>query len=337
MKHLAFGFLLIALLYTQQSLGQSRKIIFVEHFSNTKCPICQNSRADIYEDLKKYKGEINHMTIHRKYPYSDAPLYAYNKKESDNREAIYAGSTTPLNHTPTLCVNSDPGTYRQLVSKIDAAMKETEVPVALNMTEKGQGSKEVTLKVANLTNTPKQNLFVYAALVEKVVNVRVSGKDYEVHDVFRKFLGNKEGSGDPVGELKAGAQKEIKLTGNVPSDLEPSDLYVIAWVEERVPDGDKYKLVMHNSVSVASNTTTNTKLEIPTSELTLYPNPVSDQLHIQNTSDFAPERYRIVNNLGQEIRRGYSTSTINTSELTPGNYILVLENDRHRVTRPFIK
>lgn len=337
MKYLPILTLFLAFIWATPSFSQSRKINFVEHFSNTKCPNCQSSRAGIYTDLAKYKGEINHMTIHQKYPYSTCPLYEYNKTEAENRVAIYAGSTQPLPYTPTLYVNSKPGHYNSLAKNLDDAMGQKEVSVGLNMVEKGTKSKEVTLDIFNLTGAVMDNLYVYAALVQKVVKVNVDKKDWEIHDVFRMFLGDQKGKGDAVGTLKAGETTKIKLEGQVPNDLQPSDLYIVAWVEQRIPEGDSYKIIMHNSVSVSTNTITGTELQIPDSELSIYPNPGHDLLRVANTSEFTPHHYRILSGSGQEIKRMTASGSINISDLPPGQYYLILENDNSRVNRKFIK
>lgn len=337
MKYFTTLILFMTFLWANPSFSQSRKIVFVEHFSNTKCPICQKSRSGIYSDLEKYKGEINHMTIHQKYPYSSCPLYNYNKTESDNRVSIYAGSTNPLTGTPVLCVNGQPRHYNNMVKYVDIALGEKEVLVGLNMVEKETKSKEVTLEVFNLTGAAMDNLYVYAALVQKVVRVNVDKKDWEIHDVFRKFLGTQAGKGDAVGTLKAGENKKIKLEGQVPNDLNPSDLYVLAWVEQRIPEGDNYKLIMHNSVSVTTNTITATELQVPDSDLSIYPNPGHDVLRVNNTSGFIPQQYRVLSVSGQEIKKMTAPGSINISDLSPGQYYLILENENSRVSRKFIK
>lgn len=337
MKYFTTIILFMAFLWASSANAQSKKIPFVEHYSNTKCPICQKSRDGIYKNLAKYKGEINHMTIHYRYPYSSCPLYQYSKKEADNRESIFSGSTESLDYTPTLCVNSKPGHYNSLVQRIDAALEEKGVPVGLNMVEKGTSSKEATLEVTNLTDADMENLYVYAALVQKVVNINVDNEDWEIHDVFRKFLGSQEGKGNAVGALKSGESKNIKLEGEVPNDLDAKDLYVLAWVEQRVPDGDKYQLIMHNSVSVNTSITTGTELKISESELSLYPNPARNELRLRNTSDFEPSHYRIFSVAGQEIKRMTPSDQINISDLAAGQYFLILENGASRVSRKFVK
>lgn len=337
MKNFTFLTLLLIGLGTAPVFSQAVKNIFVEHYSNTKCPNCQRSRSGVYDDLADYKGEVNHMTIHYQYPYSTCPLYQYNKKEADNRAEVYAGSTDPISGAPILCVNSVPGSSRLFGSKLEQAMKDKDVFVGLNMVEKGTSSKDVTLEVTNLTEGEMDDLYVYAALVEKEVNIKVDGQDWEIHDVFRKFLGSEEGKGNALGSLKPGEKEEINLKGDVPQGLEPSDMFVLAWVEQRVPEGNKYRLIMHNSVSVQTSTITRAELELTSTELSIYPNPAQDVLYIQNRSDFLPRQFRIMNTSGQELKRMTAQENIRLTDLVPGNYYLIMESEEYRVTRKFVK
>lgn len=337
MKYFTILFLFTSLFFISDLKAQSIKIPFVEHFSNTKCPICQNNRSDIESDLDQFKGDINTMTIHRKYPYSSCPLYLYAKEEADNREAVFSKSSKPLSGTPSLCVNGEAGHYGSIIDRIEKA-QDDEVLAGLNMVETGTNSKKVTLEVFNLSDDNMDNLFVYAALVQQRVDINVDGEDYTIHHVFRKFLGDQKGNGDPVSAIAPGKSETIVLEGTVPNDLSSSGLYVLAWVEQRVPNGNKYEIVTLNSVSKLTTTITSTELSIPESELSLYPNPATQQLHVRNTSDFTPDHYRILSVTGREIRTiNGAAASIQISDLPDGQYILMLENENNRVSRKFLK
>lgn len=333
MKNLSVFTTFLFVLLTVFAEGQTQKIPLVEHFSNTPCPICQGSRAEVYSNLGKFEGKINHITLHRGSPYSSCTLYQYNKSEQDKREEIYDNSNGIISGSPTLSVNGEPSGYRNLDSRIEAALEDNEVRVGLNMKEEGSSSRKATLEVANLTDSPMENLFVYAALVEE--NVTAEGD--EIHDVFRKFLGNQGGSGNAVGILEAGATKEIILEGNVPDDLSANNIYVVAWVENRIPDGDKYEIVTENSVSEKSSLLTSNNLEIGKTELTISPNPASEYLNITNVSSFRPGTLKVFNISGKEIKSVGYTDQLSISDLRPGSYLLVLESKEHRVVRKFIK
>ena len=72
--------------------------------------------------------------------------------------------------------------------------------------------------------------------------------------------------------------------------------------------------------------------------LILYPNPTDSYLNIA-TSDARPVSYRIVNYLGQEVRKGKFTDQerINVSDLTSGTYIFESNDGQKTVSKRFVK
>lgn len=313
------------------------KFLFLEHFSNTKCPNCQSSRSSIYSNLAKYEGEVNHITIHRKFPYPDCPLYLYNKEEADQRDEVYDNSVARISGTPDLVVAGNHGSHHNLDRRIDDG-KSNDVVIGLNMVETGTNVRKAALEVRNLSSTEMSNLFVYAALVEKEVNITVDGDAYEIHDVFRKFLGNDGGKGTAVNTLAPGGVEKITLQGIVPNDLSSSNVYVVAWVEERRPDSGKYRIIPHNSVSIKTNTITSVdKLALTEEEFSIYPNPVRTDIRIKNTSDFNPKHIRLFDVSGKELKRMTVQRSISVEELSAGTYYLIFDDGKNQVSRKFVK
>ena len=100
------------------------------------------------------------------------------------------------------------------------------------------------------------------------------------------------------------------------------------------------KVVTSDSLYTHINTQTSTE------EMAhIYPNPVSRMLNIKIVSDNPRQvRYSIINNLGEEILRGYFNSAgigsvfeLNVAALIPGVYLLTLEGDHNYSFHKFIK
>nr|WP_294934671.1 fibronectin type III domain-containing protein [uncultured Flavobacterium sp.] len=87
-------------------------------------------------------------------------------------------------------------------------------------------------------------------------------------------------------------------------------------------------------------TTTSTQLgnEASAFDLTLYPNPADNNLHIA-TVDGREVSYRIVNYLGQEVGKGKFTKeeSINVSDLTGGIYIFEINDGQKTISKRFVK
>ncbi|MEO8237427.1 MAG: M4 family metallopeptidase [Flavobacterium sp.] len=74
-------------------------------------------------------------------------------------------------------------------------------------------------------------------------------------------------------------------------------------------------------------------------EITLYPNPVENELNISSSSsEQKGSSFKITNALGQQVSSGQlSESPIDVSKLSTGIYIIELNSGQKRVTKKFIK
>lgn len=70
-------------------------------------------------------------------------------------------------------------------------------------------------------------------------------------------------------------------------------------------------------------------------EVSLYPNPVTDRLYINADTDI--DTYEIINQVGQQIRIGAFTSTIDVSDMGQGLYMLILTRQGKRHVSAFVK
>lgn len=75
--------------------------------------------------------------------------------------------------------------------------------------------------------------------------------------------------------------------------------------------------------------------------VTLYPNPVNDQLTIKFSNNDLPEGYTIYNMLGQVVSQKHVSNitdlTVNTTSLSSGMYFVKIAKDNQSATLPFIK
>ena len=69
--------------------------------------------------------------------------------------------------------------------------------------------------------------------------------------------------------------------------------------------------------------------------LEVYPNPVSDVLHINNIHRQEVE-YAIFNVLGQMVTSGSTDGNINVADLTKGLYVLQIKDDKYLETTKFM-
>ena len=76
------------------SEAQNRKVL-VEHFTNTKCPICKSNNPGFYTRYNKYKENAIHIYIHPSVPYSSCALNLANVPGNSARQNNYDLFGTP--------------------------------------------------------------------------------------------------------------------------------------------------------------------------------------------------------------------------------------------------
>lgn len=91
---------------------------------------------------------------------------------------------------------------------------------------------------------------------------------------------------------------------------------------------DFYIFKVYNDCSVEFVSTSNVgvKVEEFSDDISIYPNPVNNELYITNGDENS--NYQIINLLGEEMKKGQvlSTNPINVSELASGIYFIKIEN-----------
>ncbi|AXG71437.1 hypothetical protein KORDIASMS9_03694 [Kordia sp. SMS9] len=75
--------------------------------------------------------------------------------------------------------------------------------------------------------------------------------------------------------------------------------------------------------------------DFDTTKLTVFPNPVIDQLHV--TADTTIKSFSIFSVLGKEIMIGDSPTTIDVSQLKSGMYFIKINSEKGSITKQFIK
>jgi chitinase len=73
-------------------------------------------------------------------------------------------------------------------------------------------------------------------------------------------------------------------------------------------------------------------------QLSLFPNPVADQLRLATAPELTGSTYRVVNSVGQAVRTGALSATLDVATLPAGLYLLVVTtSDQQTLSRRFTK
>ena len=125
-----------------------KKFVLVEHFTNTRCPLCVSGNKTIYDAINNYPDNVHHIAIHPSVPYTNCELFQYNTLDNGAREAYYN-----INFTPQSFVDGEFVNNRSLAQGLETVILEK---AGLQLiVEESEGTNRtinvtVVLKFANL-------------------------------------------------------------------------------------------------------------------------------------------------------------------------------------------
>jgi len=103
----------------------------------------------------------------------------------------------------------------------------------------------------------------------------------------------------------------------------------------RVPNGTGSFVIQQHTFNGNNNDVS--IIELEDTELMVYPNPVSDVLNIRTSGDISTYQLTITNSMGQTVHSSKGEKEIDMEHLTPGLYILTIENSNAYKTIKLIK
>ena len=206
--------------------AQAKRYIFMEHFTNTYCGICGARNPSFYSLLTKYEGNYHHMTVHPSFPYTACTLYQANKTENSLRANYYA-----INSTPTLVIH---GTSKKSLSSVNAAVLDAELnktsPVQVVVKETGSSLRNISVEIRTVGNKPSGTFRVYAAAVERKINLASPNGEKVHHNVFRKFIS--QADGDPINLADNGGSQNLSYSLTIDPSWVENEMYVLDWVQD---------------------------------------------------------------------------------------------------------
>lgn len=312
MKYLTLLFLL-----TFSGLGllaqEAVKFPLLEHFTNTRCPICGARNPDFHAARADYGDDVLHISYHPSAPYPNCVLHQHNPEGNSSRFDHYLPQGTP-----TVYLDGKVQTGSNMLQPADVAdalqsgsFFELEVyrSVANNML-----SAEVD--VTTLGDVPTGTSYrIYVAAVERELEYEAPNGESTHYNVFRAFLSDREG------ELFTPAPNGESISWSGSIDLHPDwveeEMYILAFIENTTDEE------IENAGS-SLNSTTSTTVEPTNKGFSLFPNPATDRVHISGESVAQWELYSVT---GALISSGGSldNQSISLVAQAAGPYILRLQ------------
>jgi len=243
----------------------AKQYVLIEHFTNSKCPICASKNPAFYNLINQYPDDVHHISIHPPIPYSTCELYKANKTENETRAGYYG-----VFGTPSIALN---GTLQPISSPLLTAVTLQDYlgntsPLRLQVSESGPNNARVaTIDAHSLSAIPAGDYRIYAAIVEKTVNFAGGNGETVHHDVFRKML--TDINGNAYTPAAAGQSVPFTFNFSINAAWNPDEVYVLAWVQnaatkEVLNSGTRFDPLATGTIEAAAQT------------IRIQPNPVNE-------------------------------------------------------------
>lgn len=322
-------FLLIFIAALNQGYSQAKRYIFLEHFTNSRCGICASSNPGFYNLLTNYKNQYHHMTIHPPIPYPSCLLYQANPSDNNQRTNFYS-----ILGTPTVVIN---GQTKKSAGSVTAANLNAELnkvsPIQIIVKETGTNQRNASIEIKTLGTKPSGNYRIYVVALEKELNYASPNGEKIHYNVFRDFLSAADG--DTIDLANQGGSVSRSYTITMQPNWVESQMYIMAWIQD---------------VSSKEVLNSGTRFDVITSndnpnqlQLTVYPNPVKDQLKIELPGSLqSASRLSITNLLGKElfaVELNASTKNFQypVSHFPKGIYFVRLQSGKEKTSRKWLK
>ena len=333
LKLILFVFFLQVNIISAQSVP---KKVIVEHFTNTRCPICASNNPGFYAALDN-KPNVLHIAYHPSSPYSTCLFSTQNKSENDARTNFYG----VYGGTPVFVVNGDTKYSSEVQSATIYQSYENQgspLSININISPATNDSISVLVSIKAVMAHNLSNLSLYIPLTEDTVFYNAPNGENKHYDVFRKsFTGSQPVPLTPPG--LGGNPVTFSYRIAKKSDWNLKRLAAIAIITDMCK-----KVVQAASSDLYSETVSATFNENlnSTNLLTIYPNPAFNTIQMKTELNLTGYTYAILNSLGQLIGKGsFSTSDyqIDIRQLPSSLYRIRLENKESGVafSKSFIK
>jgi len=329
------SYLLLAFFFftlTTEAQQSVKKYVMLEHFTNSKCSICASKNPAFYALINQaqYLDDVHHVSIHPSVPYNTCVFYLANPTENNNRASLYG-----IQGTPQVAINGKPPVS---LSSFSAATLQAELnqtsPLYLQVEENdiAGGQRHVSIKARTVGDIPAGNYKIYAAVVEKTINMTTPNTETVHHDVFRKMLPDINGA--TFNPAAIGETLEFNYNFDLNPNWIAGEIYVVAFVQNITTEavlnsGTKFDAIVLDAKDIADN-----KL------LKIFPNPAQESATITLAGDQADQLDIFAMNGQRVISQSLfqqETVFVSTAAFAPGIYFVKVTGEKGTYTTKLVK
>lgn len=320
------SFLLIA-----DSYAQVQRTVVVEHFTNTRCSICASRNPGFYSNLANQENTL-HIAFHPSSPYPSCILNEYNMAENDGRTNYYG----LFGSTPDFVIQGSviPPSSNFSAPALFAPFEDQMSPASIRISHTINGNS-VTARISIITEADNSldNLRIFAALKEDVVNYNAPNGENVHYDVFRDSYFGVEGE---PGMLASNIGDSVVFMATLPLDT-AWDLNNVSSLVI-VQDQETKEVIQASELGLSDIPLANSNID-SIIEFKLFPNPANSILYI-TTAGKAESSYEVFNALGKMLASGNfkHKTEIDVRNLAHGIYFIKInQNGIEKAERLLIK
>lgn len=258
----------------------------LELFTNTPCPICASQNPGLFDRLEAFEGQYHLVSFYPGSPYQSCIFYQANTSENLARKSFYP----MVFGSPTVAINGvDFRNSSSVTNTVLNSITGGESWLSVTVAETTGDSRDVDITLQDHVGGSLEMGKLFAVIVEREIMYNAPNGETLHHNVFRKFL--TDTSGDDI-DLSSGSA-EVTYQYEVDDEWNADEIYVVAWLtntetKEVINSGTRFDPVLSG---------TNAIERLP---LSVYPNPVSDLVHIDSPEN-ATAPLRVFNANGQLV------------------------------------
>ncbi|HMG16847.1 MAG TPA: T9SS type A sorting domain-containing protein [Saprospiraceae bacterium] len=306
-----------------------RKVI-VEHFTNTKCPICKSRNPGFYTNINNQPA-ILHLAIHPSSPYASCVLSQQNNPDNDNRTkyyGVYGGTPRLVIQGKVISENAD---YNS--SSLFTPFLGTTSPIELKIEQFKYKSDSIHVKITAtaVVNNSLGSLKLFAALAEDTVFYASPNGETQHYDVYRKSLFGATGTTINI-PANVGESIVYEASANANAIWKFSRIYTVALLQ----DVTTKDVIQAEASSPYEGITFPTSIDKINSEMevSIYPNPASSVIHVKLEKEQAVTASLISIDGTLLQKHQFTKSTdFNVEGLSKGYYIIELNTDNSKYSK----
>lgn len=317
--------------FVSAASAQVPKKVIAEHFTNTRCGVCEFKNPDFYENLNNQDG-ILHISFHPSSPYSSCVLNQHNKSENDDRTFLYGiyGATPRfvfqgVVQSPGLQVG-DPEIWTPYLDETSPVSIQIEQDKSADIIR-----ARVTLTTEATHSLSNQKLLI--ALAEDTVFYEAPNGESLHFDVFRKAFTDIEGMPVEVPQnIGESVTFNFELTPDAEWDIDR--MFTVAILQEESNEVVQAEAISPDLNSVISSVRSETILK----NVQISPNPTNGLVNI-SMEDFEVSTAKVYNTFGQLILENTfsKNTTIDISGISSGTYIVEIQNEKGSFSSKLVK